>query len=526
MTPTTAHLSVLPGLALPTFTTTTYKQPPYSLSLTGSSRSAAQKERDHQSTKPAPPPILSAMPIISNDEEASHVTEAKLSGLIVQAGTSSSSSSVESNVRIHTVRTSAPNTRLHNVNNLNNSTSYGRRRTPSLSSSSIKNELDKSDYSLGITSTNTWNDNISLLTESWTIGNVFPGCRASHIDSINNVGGGCENSSLGSLSIDGAMHQLLDHLSAKKRNIVGVEGVKSTNDDNVASCSMEIRAVILDVMGDDHVSLYRPRSLEVERRDSTRPTTNNKQTNSRSMSRYNPSEISKVVGLNEDESSDTTDDGSDSLTLPSKSERVGGGRVVGLGENRGTGRKESGTGKGTTSKRAANANFNRPTSSQSYKQKTRWETVFICTSLFIMVGMLSIGIVGVVWSKKRSMVPLFGGRDYKHEQQRSSISTFDNQSEGVDELPIQRQRSIPTATVKLSYTNEELFQLTERVMQSCAPHQLAIDKTSCQTFCRNEMCCFEQDERYNCLNDEEKRCLAFVGCLALVGSEIEYDDGS
>jgi len=66
---------------------------------------------------------------------------------------------------------------------------------------------------------------------------------------------------------------------------------------------------------------------------------------------------------------------------------------------------------------------------------------------------------------------------------------------------------------------QDLFQIAEQVVTACAESMLDVDMSGCQTLCHASMCCFEESERYSCVDDEWKHCVVYAACANLLDGE-------
>ena len=85
-------------------------------------------------------------------------------------------------------------------------------------------------------------------------------------------------------------------------------------------------------------------------------------------------------------------------------------------------------------------------------------------------------------------------------------------------------RSSPLNVNSSTYDNEELFRISKLIVQACAEEQLFRNITDCQHLCKNRMCCFDEEEQYNCESDLDKSCVAHAGCAALIGFGVDLVD--
>ena len=64
-------------------------------------------------------------------------------------------------------------------------------------------------------------------------------------------------------------------------------------------------------------------------------------------------------------------------------------------------------------------------------------------------------------------------------------------------------------------TEDEKLRLSGRIIFHCSRRQLDLNMSDCQHLCRNHMCCFEEEEQYNCVNAKGEECFVHAGCGAL-----------
>lgn len=72
--------------------------------------------------------------------------------------------------------------------------------------------------------------------------------------------------------------------------------------------------------------------------------------------------------------------------------------------------------------------------------------------------------------------------------------------------------------------DQDLFQIAEQVVKACAESTLDVDMSECQSLCHRSMCCFEESERYSCVDDEWKHCVVYAACANLL-DDAPFDNG-
>jgi hypothetical protein len=76
--------------------------------------------------------------------------------------------------------------------------------------------------------------------------------------------------------------------------------------------------------------------------------------------------------------------------------------------------------------------------------------------------------------------------------------------------------AFPAQITKPYNNEEEKLQLSEELIFLCSESHLNIDISSCQRKCRNHLCCFEEDDQYNCADIKGEECLVHAACESLV----------
>ena len=76
--------------------------------------------------------------------------------------------------------------------------------------------------------------------------------------------------------------------------------------------------------------------------------------------------------------------------------------------------------------------------------------------------------------------------------------------------------AFPAQITKPYNNEEEKLQLSEDLIFLCSESHLNIEMNSCQRKCRNHLCCFEEDDQYNCADIKGEECLVHAACESLV----------
>lgn len=76
--------------------------------------------------------------------------------------------------------------------------------------------------------------------------------------------------------------------------------------------------------------------------------------------------------------------------------------------------------------------------------------------------------------------------------------------------------AFPAQITKPYNNEEEKLQLSEDLIFLCSESHLNIEMNSCQRKCRNHLCCFEEDDQYNCAEIKGEECLVHAACESLV----------
>jgi hypothetical protein len=76
--------------------------------------------------------------------------------------------------------------------------------------------------------------------------------------------------------------------------------------------------------------------------------------------------------------------------------------------------------------------------------------------------------------------------------------------------------AFPAQITKPYNNEEEKLQLSEDLIFLCSESHLNIEMNSCQRKCRNHLCCFEEDDQYNCADIKGEECLVHAACKSLV----------
>ena len=76
--------------------------------------------------------------------------------------------------------------------------------------------------------------------------------------------------------------------------------------------------------------------------------------------------------------------------------------------------------------------------------------------------------------------------------------------------------SFPSQIIKPYRNEKEKLMLSEMILLACSRSMLDEDMGRCQKLCKNMMCCFDEEEEYNCASEKGEECLVHAGCEALV----------
>jgi len=74
----------------------------------------------------------------------------------------------------------------------------------------------------------------------------------------------------------------------------------------------------------------------------------------------------------------------------------------------------------------------------------------------------------------------------------------------------------PSQIDKPYNTENEKLVLSEMILLACSRENLDSDMTKCQKLCHNMLCCFDEEEQYNCASAKGEECLVHAACEALV----------
>lgn len=77
-------------------------------------------------------------------------------------------------------------------------------------------------------------------------------------------------------------------------------------------------------------------------------------------------------------------------------------------------------------------------------------------------------------------------------------------------------QSFPSQITKPYNTEKEKLVLSEMILLACSREKLDTDMSSCQRLCKNMLCCFDEEEDYNCASVKGEECLVHAACEALV----------
>ncbi len=76
--------------------------------------------------------------------------------------------------------------------------------------------------------------------------------------------------------------------------------------------------------------------------------------------------------------------------------------------------------------------------------------------------------------------------------------------------------SFPSQITKPYRNEKEKLVLSEMILLACSRNMLDKDMGNCQKLCKNMMCCFDEEDEYNCASKKGEECLVHAGCEALV----------
>lgn len=77
-------------------------------------------------------------------------------------------------------------------------------------------------------------------------------------------------------------------------------------------------------------------------------------------------------------------------------------------------------------------------------------------------------------------------------------------------------KSFPSQIVTPYNTEKEKLVLSEMILLACSREKLDKNIADCQRLCKNMLCCFDEEEQYNCASVKGEECLVHAGCEALV----------
>jgi len=76
--------------------------------------------------------------------------------------------------------------------------------------------------------------------------------------------------------------------------------------------------------------------------------------------------------------------------------------------------------------------------------------------------------------------------------------------------------SFPSQIVTPYNTEREKLVLSEMIVNACSRERLDTNIGYCQKLCKNMLCCFEEEELYNCARVKGEECAVHAACEALV----------
>lgn len=81
-----------------------------------------------------------------------------------------------------------------------------------------------------------------------------------------------------------------------------------------------------------------------------------------------------------------------------------------------------------------------------------------------------------------------------------------------------RQNTLfPSQIAKPYNTENEKLLLSEKIFSACTRERLDSDMSKCQKLCNNMLCCFDEEEQYNCASVKGEECVVHAACEALIG---------
>ncbi|KAL7501575.1 hypothetical protein ACHAWT_009769 [Skeletonema menzelii] len=76
--------------------------------------------------------------------------------------------------------------------------------------------------------------------------------------------------------------------------------------------------------------------------------------------------------------------------------------------------------------------------------------------------------------------------------------------------------AFPSQIIKPYRNEKEKLVLSEMILLACSRDRLDKDMGNCQKLCKDMLCCFDEEEEYNCASVKGEECLVHAGCEALV----------
>jgi len=110
---------------------------------------------------------------------------------------------------------------------------------------------------------------------------------------------------------------------------------------------------------------------------------------------------------------------------------------------------------------------------------------------------------------------------------RSSMCCFDlsestscyrgNEKSCLAHSSCRQNMLFPSQIANTYNTENEKLVLSEMIFSACRSEKLDSDMSKCQKLCNNMLCCFDEEEQYNCASVKVEECLVHAACEALVG---------
>ncbi len=75
----------------------------------------------------------------------------------------------------------------------------------------------------------------------------------------------------------------------------------------------------------------------------------------------------------------------------------------------------------------------------------------------------------------------------------------------------------PSQIAKAYHTENQKLVLSEMIYSACSNEGLDSDMSHCQQLCNNMLCCFDEEEQYNCARAKTEECVVHAACAALIG---------